>query len=356
MLKVERVGVHDNFFALGGHSLLAVRLFARLEKEIGRTLPLSVLFEAPTVEGLAHLLGATNKDADPWRSLVAIRRAGRNVPIFGVHAGAGQVLFYHGLARALGEDQPFYGLQAPVGLDGADAPYGTYRTIEDLAALYVSEVRRVRPRGPYVLAGSCAGGPIALEMAQRLHAAGESVGPLLIFDSRLVNAGGWVVGRTQRHWDALKKLRGGQRILYVGGRAIGKVTWWLSQLGKHIRPHVIRAWCHARGKRVPQEVIDKLFLEASIRLVVKYQPRPFAGRVLLFRSTETDQQLGNLYEHARTLGWGGLPGCAVEVVDMPGNHLDALAEPTVVEVARIIRDQLDNVLTGGASQVAHRSR
>jgi amino acid adenylation domain-containing protein len=359
VLQVARVGVHDNFFALGGHSLLAVRLFARLEKEIGRTLPLSMLFEAPTVEGLAHVLGAANKDADPWRSLVAIRRAGQNVPIFGVHAGAGQVLFYHGLARALGDDQPFYGLQAPVGLDGADAPYGSYRRIEALAERYVSEVRRVRPRGPYVLAGSCAGGPIALEMAQRLQAAGESVGPLLIFDSWLANTGGWVVGRTQRHWDALKKLSGGQRMWYVGRRAIGKVTWRLSQLGKRIRPHVIRAWCQARGQKVPQDVIDKLFLHASMRLVATYQPRPFAGRVLLFRSTETDQQLqqlGKVYEHARTMGWGGLPGCEVEVVDMPGNHLDALAESTVVEVARTIRDQLDHVLTGGASQVGHGSR
>jgi aryl carrier-like protein len=55
VLRVEQVGVHDNFFDLGGHSLLMVQAHAQLKSVLGQDLPLLKLLEHPTISALAKL-------------------------------------------------------------------------------------------------------------------------------------------------------------------------------------------------------------------------------------------------------------------------------------------------------------
>jgi acyl carrier protein len=146
-LGVQRVGVHDNFFELGGHSLLAVNLMARIGQQFGKKLPLSTLFQGPTIEKLATIVNQSTEKM--WSSLVAIQPNGTKQPFFCVPGIGGNVTDFYELAQQLGKDQPFYGLQA-VGLDGKSKPY---TNIEDMATHYLKEIQTVQPQGPYLLGG-----------------------------------------------------------------------------------------------------------------------------------------------------------------------------------------------------------
>jgi len=175
---VRDVGLDDDFFELGGHSLLAVELFAAIERTTGARLPLSAIFEAPTVAQMAAVLRSDGWDARSG-SLVALATSGSRPPIFAVTAGDGNVVGYGPLSRRLGPDQPFYVLQ-PFGLDSA-APL--HRTISAMARHYVRQIRRVQRHGPYLLVGRCYGSLVAYEMARRLEAVGETVAMLASIDS-----------------------------------------------------------------------------------------------------------------------------------------------------------------------------
>jgi thioesterase domain-containing protein len=95
-----------------------------------------------------------------------------------VTAGDGNAVGFGALSRRLDPEQPFYALQPP-GLDGRSRVPGS---VEEMAERYLREIRRVAPHGPYLLGGRCLGTKVALELAQRLRAAGEEVPLLAILD------------------------------------------------------------------------------------------------------------------------------------------------------------------------------
>jgi thioesterase domain-containing protein len=124
-----------------------------------------------------ELLSSVQAAAAQAQAVVPLERGGRRPPIYGVPGHNGDVFCYRALARALGADQPFFGLQPP-GLDGARAPF---TRVEELAGYFAGQIRAAGEPGACVVAGFCAGGTIAFELARELVRAGTEVRFLALF-------------------------------------------------------------------------------------------------------------------------------------------------------------------------------
>ncbi len=112
--------------------------------------------------------------------LLPISTSGTRPPFFVVHGLFGIMPLGYRLAEALGPDQPVYALHAE-GLQGV-----SHRSVAEMAEAYLRQLHAVRPRGPYLLGGLCAGSQIALEMAARLSDAGEEIVSVLIIEPNAI--------------------------------------------------------------------------------------------------------------------------------------------------------------------------
>lgn len=174
VLKQEQISVTDDFFELGGNSLLAVTLVNRMNKTFEGTLPLQVLFDAPTVEKLAARLDA--ESSEPLTRLVPLQPEGTGTPIHCWPGLGGYPMNLRPLAAALGKDRPVHGIQAH-GINPGESPCATAR---EMATADVEAIRSVQPEGPYILCGYSFGARVAFEAARQLEQAGQRVEHLFL--------------------------------------------------------------------------------------------------------------------------------------------------------------------------------
>ncbi|TSE01724.1 amino acid adenylation domain-containing protein [Skermania sp. ID1734] len=188
VLGAESVGAEDNFFELGGNSLLATRVASRMADEHGTEVPVQLLFTDPTPSGIARRMAAPGNAAEIALSsalepLLPVRSNGTHEPLFCVHPAIGLAWCYSGLLSHIDSERPLYGLQSPLVVEDV-----SYSSIEELAARYIAEIKRVQGSGPYHLLGWSLGGLIAHEMAVQLRSAGDDVALLSMMDSFLLSA------------------------------------------------------------------------------------------------------------------------------------------------------------------------
>lgn len=330
VLGIRPIGVTDNFFELGGHSLAAVRLFALIEKRLGKKVPLATVFQGGTVEHLANILHQHAKAAQR-SSLVAIQPGGKRRPLFLVHPAGGHVFPYVHIARHLGSDQPCYGLQAR-GLEEGQQPHSC---IEDMAAYYIEALRTVQPEGPYLLGGWSMGGVVAFEMAQQFHAQGQRVALLALLDARIPTAD---EDLADEDFEARMLV---DFVRYFGLSLDPRDA--LARLPKHellerVLEHAKRAGLMPSDIEVSHAQPFIELCKADFRATRNYVLHHYPGRLTLFKA---GQELAGTSSDP-TLGWSEWAAGGVDVHVVPGNHATMVYKPHVEVLAEKLRACLDH--------------
>ncbi len=315
-LNLERVGIFDSFFELGGHSLLATQLVSQVEAAFQQSLSLAEFFQAHTIAAQAKLLERIKQDAEQpprWSSLVPMQAVSEHeqtrheqtdtespLPaLFCVHGGGGSVLMYQALARHLSDCFRLYGLQSSY----LNNPEKLLTTVEEMAELYLDELRSVQSEGPYLIGGYCGGAPIALEMAQRLRAAGETVALLALFDPVSI----------QTEHAPIRRFAMGESVRSL-----------LSRLNQHglkfvVQDHWLKvnAWVYQRRQRpLTLEMRSVKVQAANVRAMRAYVAQAsYGGPVAIYIPKEGINPKGSMSE-----GWATLLTGDVSVHRVAGKH------------------------------------
>lgn len=266
------------------------------------------------------------------------------------------------LAPLLGDELPFYAIQDPS--LNRDVPVCT--SIEALAEVHVAALRKVRPKGPYHLAGWSFGAVVALEMAQQLVAAGDEVGLVFVLDMR-VNSGDtepFLAGRNRliMAWKAVSilvsimshtgpYLKDGFYLMLddwersiTAGSGFGRLRKRLWATMRDVCFRAVPARQLLDGyphlKTLPAPPLPRCFrlLIANMLAIRQYKPREYAGRVVLFRASQS--LIPGLVGRDPTMGWGIVAQRGVEVVEISGNHVQLMLPPAIGRVAEVIRDRI----------------
>lgn len=299
LLKVDGIGVHDNFFDLGGHSLIGIQLLSRVDEQMGMKLPLNSLFKAPTIAEFAKLLHDGSDTG--LKNLALLQPEGDRLPFVCVHGDEAN----HHFMRYLGKGQPYYAFFH----QGEDGSPFEYNTVEEIAQHYVSELLSVQPDGPYLLGGYSFGGLVAYEMARQLADAGHEVPLLALFDTFAPKEHLEVMKAEEKLHEPVKRF----------------FMRWL----------VKRAL--AKGHIASPKLRHFYIIDSYNRAIEHYRPGPYAGPVTIFKAEQS--------QGAEDMGWRKLVTGPLDIHVMPGDHYSLITGEQVQHLVRGLSAVIDRAVS-----------
>jgi len=337
LLGLPRIGIHDNFFELGGDSLIAAQLIARLPDRFGKRLPVASLFEASTIAGLAALLERTDHEhGDPLGAVLSLRKPTSSTaapprPLFCIHPIAGLSLGYSGLLRHLDPSMPVYGLQSR-GLRGMEP---LPASIDEIAADYLAQIRRIQPEGPYRLLGRSLGGLIGHAIAAQLNEQGERVELLAMIDSYLFSA------PTQTH-DPADEVRAALGFLGIAADR-GPAPRSLDELAPALLAHNARSMPLLREiARDHPRFVEHAFavMRNNLTLARRHAPRKLDLDLVYFHATQRLGDPSGLIEHDPET-WRPYVGGRFELHALDCHHESVLDHAPAARIGQVLRQRLD---------------
>lgn len=325
VLVRSSIGRNENFFDIGGHSMLAMKLISRINSKFGIDLPTRTPFQAQTIAQIARLIAqrsdpSQNDKNQAWDILIPINQNGSRTPLFCVSRPNVNALGYAALARALGPDQPVYGLQSQMEVDpGIDFSDNQYRAA---AHDYIQAMKKVQSRGPYYLIGQCQGSYIGFEMVRQLESLGEEVAFWGVLDT-------WTEENTRVRW-RFHLHEFVQWTLKVHAGQIARMATGLFRSKPSVEP-AAPATNPGSGLRPGRKVMYAKYWPGT-----SFIPPACRAPITVFRVES--QSWFRVRDHA--LGWSNRTRAHVTCVLVPGEHMTFTRLPHVKYLANAIVEHM----------------
>ena len=277
---------------------------------------------------IVQFLSAAEAAARQQRAIVPLQPRGGRMPVFAIGGHNGDVFCYRALAEHLGDDQPFFGLQPP-GVDGRNAPLAS---IEDLASYFATQIREFDPHVSCIVAGYCAGGTIAFEVARQLRQHGADIPFVALFAGQYPTWYGPLSQRRQRLIDMLKRVRVHSRAL-MSLPSAERRTYLVDRL----RRSFSRRDDATGSAPDPVLIFREQVKQATMLGISRYRPQYYDGRVSLFLPNSGWLRSATAVRRWRPLARDieehiGPDGCPAE---------EMLLEPHVGAIAELFRRRCD---------------
>ena len=364
-LPASRLDVHAPLNTLGIDSLLAVELKNRVENELGVIVPAVKLLEGPSIADLAAVVkdqisvdhsGMSRVDLKTGAAgggrvpVTPIQPRGTRPPFLCVHPGALDVHCYDELARALGEDQPFFALQPPE-LDNyrslersSEGGVAGEKPLEEIAAACVEAIRSLQPHGPYYLGGWSMGGVLAFLAAEQLEREGEEIALLAQFDSPAPPQGEQSVEHDDlelvRVFTSFLGVRRGQELPVApaeyDGLDFDARLALLLERAKEAR--IIPPDSGQSQIRFLFQVFKNGLL-AAVRQLGQCRPPVYPQAVTLFRVGQTLEAFDKIFPDIISQ-WGHYTAQPLKVHEVPGDHYSMFLNPNVQILAERLGEEL----------------
>ena len=252
-------------------------------------------------------------------NLIPIQPLGKKRPIFAMPGAGGSVLSLQPLSSELGNEQPFFGLQA----DTLENDISLQKSIEEIASENLKVIRKVQSEGPYQFVGYSNGGVVAYEMARQLMDNGEKVKSISLIDTVCPLA------RVNDVSEEIVKVCN-NLIVTMGGQGKLDIDEIRKVEGTSLSDYLYSAMSE-KGFSLSKEQFEHSFkiIMASDACCRDYKARPLPNEtdVCLYRALDGYTDMPADY------GWNQLLKKAISTVDINADHLSILYEDAIREIA-----------------------
>jgi thioesterase domain-containing protein/acyl carrier protein len=330
LLKLDDLGLADNFMESGGDSLLAMALILEIEAQLDLEISLDAVFESRSIAELCAVL----EEGDEAALAVAfpIKSGVGQRTLYFVHSSFDFSALSDALASAV--STAFITINGAKLLRQLAAGGDTLAAIDRISSEYARAILAKHPTEPCYLAGHSFGGILALETASKLEELGAAPGIVFLFDTYLHNTMHRILYDIRQNGLLYRKF---QETMRGNGREIARRLHFLARRGfRRLMPSAMLEEPRTKAEIDVGSMFRDLREEAS--QIYAGPKRPLTSHTVLFRATRS--YAGRALQIDPDLGWARHLGANLTVVMTPGNHDSLLSREYVNYVAGEIDRQI----------------